>query len=135
MSYSVYLKSEPCAHCGRVGDEPDCPDPTYNLTPIFDLALTNEPLPNQEVGEVGVVLFGHKTDRPRGLRLLSGRKGRDTVSQLATALANLRDPLKRASFVALEPENKWGDLPGAASVIEQLLSLATEFPDNTWEVY
>lgn len=46
MSYDIYLRSEPCDKCGRGGEEPELPNPTYNLTPIFDLALTGEPLPN-----------------------------------------------------------------------------------------
>ncbi len=134
MSYDVYLRADPCDKCGKSGDEPECPGPTYNLTPIFDLALSGEPLPNPDTSEVGVVLFGHATDRPRGLRLLNGRKGRDTIKQLQRALSDLQDPTKRDAFVALEPPNKWGDLPGAVYVIGKLLEAAIAHPDNTWEV-
>lgn len=134
MSYDVYLRAPTCPHCGHKGAEPWCPDPTYNLTPIFDLALTGEPLPNPDVGEAGVVLLGEQTDRPRGLRLLSGKLARDTIVMLEKALGHLQDPAKRDAFVALEPDNGWGDLAGATTVIAKLLEHARAFPDNTWEV-
>lgn len=135
MSYDVYLRSEPCPHCQRKGYEPDLPDPTYNLTPIFDLALTGEPMPNTDVGEGAVVLLGAKTDRPRGLRILDGRKASDTAKQLSAAMHRLEDPDMRARFVALEPTNKWGTLPDALSVMRRLREAAVEFPDNVWEVH
>ena len=39
MSYTISLEGPACPTCGRQGDRPECPDPTYNLTEIFDLAL------------------------------------------------------------------------------------------------
>lgn len=134
MSYDIYLNSVPCDHCGRTGEHPETLNPTYNLTPIFDLALTGEPPPNAGVSEAAVVLLGKETDRPRGLRVLNGRKGADTIRQLTQALADLNDPAKRAAFVALEPPNKWGDLKGAIWVVEQMLSFAARYPDNVWEI-
>ena len=75
MSYDIYLRKlpSPCPTCGHEAPAPapDLPDPTYNLTPIFDLALTGEPLPNSNVSEAAVVLLHQETDRPRGLRLLT----------------------------------------------------------------
>ena len=141
MSYDVYLRGEkkdPCVACGRPyheEDGPDLPGPTYNLTPIFDLALTGEGLPSPNVTEASVVLFGAKTDRPRGLRLLSGKRGRATIEWLEKAVGHLEDPAKREAFVALEPPNKWGTLPDALSVMERLLQAARDFPDHTWEVH
>ena len=134
MSYDIYLKAEKCPTCSRDGDEPRSLNPTYNLTPIFDAALTDEPLPNPDVGEAGVVLFGEKTDRPRGIRLLNGKKGKDTVAWLEKALGRLRDPAKRAEFVALEPPNGWGTLGGAIEVVGNMLANAREYPDNTWDI-
>jgi hypothetical protein len=139
MSYDIWLRPpavEPCPTCGhRVdGNEPERLDPTYNMTPLFDAALTGEDLPNPDVSEGAVVLFRAKTDRPRGLRLLSGKKAADTVTWLAKALSNLKDPGQREKFLALEPPNKWGDLPGAIWVIERMLANAREYPDNTWEI-
>lgn len=137
MSYDIYLRASPehCAACGQWMPAPDLPNPTYNLTPIFDRALTGEPLPNQDISEFGVVILGAETDRPRGLRLLDGKKGKDTVVWLEKALGHLNDPGQRDAFIALEPPNKWGDLPGAVSVIERLLSAAKEYPENVWEVH
>lgn len=134
MSYGVYLVTTDCPTCGRRGDEPELPDPTYNLTPIFDLALTGEELPNPDVAEIGVVLMGKETDRPRGLRLLSGRTGADTIEQLARAVARLNDSAKAASFRELEPSNGWGTLGDARTVMRELLEAAVEYPDNVWAV-
>lgn len=136
MSYNIYLKPERCPTCNRASeDEPDLPDPTYNLTPIFDLAISGEPLPNPETPEVATVLFGAKTDRPRGLRLLNGRKAKDTVDDLNRALERMSDETLRDKFLSLEPPNKWGDLPGAIWVINKLKTAAEEYPDSKWEIH
>jgi hypothetical protein len=135
MSYDIYLRSKVCEHCGQSKPEPYLPEPTYNLTAIFDLALTGEALPNENVSEMEVVLFKKETDRPRGLRLLSGRKARDTIGLLTKALAHLRNPAERETFVSLEPPNKWGTLESAIEVMDRLLQAAMENPENTWEVH
>jgi hypothetical protein len=134
MSYDIYLRATPCPTCGH-SYEPDLPDPTYNLTPIFDRALTGEDLPNSEVSEFAVVILKEKTDRPRGLRVLSGRKAKDTKDWIAKAVAHLEDPAEESAFRALEPENKWGDLEGAREVMKALLEAAERFPEHVWEVY
>jgi hypothetical protein len=134
MSYDVYLESPVCDKCGHRGEEPDLPDPTYNLSPIFDLALTGETFPNSDINEACVVLFKSQTDRPRGLRVLSGRKATDTESQLRRAVETLKDPEKQAAFKALEPENGWGSLSGAILVMEKLLRAAIEYPSNIWKI-
>lgn len=123
MSYSIYLSSKPCPTCNRCGDEPDRLNPTYNLTPIFAIAFTGEPLSIQT-----------STDRPRGLRLLNGRYARYTIALLQNALGRLSDPAKEAEFKKLEPDNGWGTLKDARWVIEKLISNAEEYPDNVWEV-
>ncbi len=138
MSYDIYLHStKPACHeCGRSFPDPDiswCP--TYNLTAIFDRALTGEPLPNPDVSESEVVLFRKKTDRPRGLRLLSGRKAAETVTCLQKADEHLNDPKQRATFEALQPANGWGDLNDAIEVIRGLLDLAREYPEYVWEIH
>ena len=134
MSYSIHLVAQPCPTCGSRAEPSFCPDPTYNLTPIFDLALSGEGLPNPDVAEVSVVIFGQKTDRPRGLRLLNGRTARDTIPELDRAIERLADEGRRAEFVALEPENGWGTLRGATEVIRQLRQLADTYPNNRWDV-
>jgi hypothetical protein len=135
MSYDIYLLGKECPTCKRRGGEPESMNPTYNLTPIFDLALTGEPLPNADVGEGAVVLLGHKTDRPRGLRLLSGRVARETMADINRALDRLADPEMRPAFVALEPPNKWGDLDSAIWVMRKLREHAEKYPDNVWEIH
>jgi hypothetical protein len=128
MSYDIELK---CPTCG-VG--PELPNPTYNLTPIFHLALTNEPLPNPDVSEGAVVVFGAKTDGPRGLRVLSGRRAADTLDQLRNAINQLCDPNREVEFRALEPPNKWGTLETAITVVEQLVQTADQYPNHMWEI-
>lgn len=135
MSYDIYLRADKCPTCNRPsGDEPMSHDPTYNLTPLFDWAITGEPLPNPEVGEIGVVLFGHKTDRPRGLRILSGRKAKDTLPWLENALRRLRDPANRAKCQELQAPNGWGTHEDAIKVMEYLIKDAQEYPNNTWDI-
>jgi hypothetical protein len=138
VSYDIYLrkfKDGKCPTCGCEPAEPDLPNPTYNLTPIFDLALAWEDLPNPEVGEAAVVLLGEQTSRPRGLRLLSGKKAEETVKQIALALSRLCNPANEARFRDLEPPNKWGDLEGAQEVMGRLLSAAKEYPHHIWEIH
>ena len=137
MSYDIYLITPRCPTCGRSGDSfGDLPDPTYNLTAIFDLALTGEPLPNPETSEFSTVILGAKTDRPRGLRVLSGRKAKDTIVMLENAVGRLEDPAWRDRFIALEPPNKWGDLPGAVYVMKKLLDAGRECgPEFEWLVH
>jgi len=105
------------------------------LTEIFDLALTGEPLPNPQTNEFETVILGATTDRPRGLRILSGRKASDTVKMLENALGRLFDPEWHDRFVALEPPNKWGDLKGARTVVSRLLDAAREYPSLEWLVH
>ena len=137
MSYDIYLRGTPreCPHCGRFDIEPDCPNPTYNLTEIFDLALTGEPLPNPTVSEGQVVLLGAATDRPRGLRVLSGRVAADTLPMIAAAQARMADPAWTARFAALAPANGWGTVADAVSIFATLHRLATECPTHTWEIH
>lgn len=137
MSYDIYLNApqERCPTCGRCSETPTLPNPTYNLTPIFDRALTGEDLPNPEVSEARVVLLREPTDRPRGLRLLSGRKARDTVTAIRKALMHIRDPAQEASFRELEPPNRWGTLKDARDVMAWLLEAAEKYPDHVWEIH
>ena len=137
MSYSIYLKGPgTCPTCGVVAPEPDClPNPTYNLTPIFDRSLTGEDLPNPDVSEFSVVLLREQTERPRGLRLLSGRKAKDTLDWLRKALAHVNDPANSPVFRALEPENQWGTLEDAQCVLRLLIEAGEAWPDHKWEIY
>lgn len=135
MSYDVYLEAPPCDHCQRAGAEPDLPDPTYNLTPIFDLALSGEGLPNAEVSEVAMVLMGAATDRPRGLRLLSGKTGAESMALLNAALDRMGDERFRPRFLELQPSNGWGDFAGALRVMTTLRRAAEEYPTNIWRVH
>jgi hypothetical protein len=135
MSYDLYLRTDPCPHCGaRKSYDGNLPEPTYNLTPIFDLALTNEALPNQDTNEAAVVLLGVPTDRPRGLRILSGRLARETRRQIMAAVDSLFDERRESDFRSLEPPNKWGTLESARDVMKALLAAASDFPDGRWEI-
>ncbi len=127
MSYDIYLR-------GDSGEHDSLPNPTYNLTEIFDHALTEENLPNPDITEMQVVLFREKTDRPRGLRLLSGKTGAETLEWIERAIRCLEDPKKRKTFLALQPSNGWGDLPGAIEVMRDLAEAAKDYPLSVWEI-
>ena len=129
MSYDIDLI---CEHCNNSAFRTD---PTYNLTPLFDLALTGEPLPNEDVSEMEVVVFGENTDRPRGLRLLNQRRADASVSILRKALGHLRDPAKRDAFECLaKPNNGWGTHEQAIEVVERLITAAEEHPTLIWRI-
>lgn len=136
MSYSIELRDSrgPCPTCKRKWPPLNLPDPTYNLTPIFDLALSGEELPNPETSEGAVVLLSAPTDRPRGLRLLNGLRAGDTAAQIKTALDRLSDPCLHAAFKRLEPSNGWGTVENAISVLLELGDAAEEQPDSIWEI-
>ena len=134
MSYDIYLKGKKCDACGHqpYGPSLEHAHPTYNLSEIFDLALTGEPWPNPETNEMAVVLFRTETDRPRGLRVLNGRKAGDTVEMLKRAIMRIEnDP---APFRALQPGNGWGNLPGAVKVLEEMHEVAREYPSLIWDI-
>ena len=116
MSYSIELKGPPCPTCGHT-TEPDLPDPTYNLGPIFDLALT-----------------GRAADRPWGLKRLDERDGASTIAQLQEAQVRLADPAMEPRFRALEPSNRWGTLEDARRVIGLLLTAAEKYPSHVWSI-
>ena len=140
MSYDIYIRSKHfCPHCQRDSTRSedsysgDLPEPTYNLMPIFDLALTGEPLPNPDTSEFSVVIFGVRTDRPRGLRVLSGRKVSDTIPMLKAALRRIADDPE--PFKKLEPDNGWGTLKDAIWVFERLCTAAKEsHPEAVWDI-
>lgn len=136
MSYDIYLTKPACPTCGHQDrSHADLPNPTYNLTEIFDKALSDQAFPNPEVSEGAVVLFGKETDRPRGLRILSGRKAADTYSQIHIAIERLEDPSREKEWRDLEPPNKWGTLETAIKVMHQLRTAAHESPDFIWEIH
>jgi|WetSurMetagenome_2_1015567.scaffolds.fasta_scaffold756098_1 hypothetical protein len=114
MSYDIYLR-------GNGQGEPVLPNPTYNLTPIFHVALKFEELP-----KCG--------DAATGLRVLNGRAASETVEQLEMSLYRIRDPVLRSVFKSLEPANGWGNMRDAESVLMRLLEAATEYPNHVWEV-
>jgi hypothetical protein len=135
MSYSIGMSAPACPTCRRTGEEPSClPDPTYNLTGVFDLALTGEDLSSSEPSEYESVILGKKTSRPLGLRLLDGRTGADTEADLECALRHLEDSSLREKFESLLPPNGWGTLPDAVRILERLLLAARDYPHCTWRV-
>ena len=115
--------------------EPECPNPTYNLAEIFDLALTGDDFPNPNVSEVQVILFKVSTDRPRGLRVLSGKKAEHTTEMISGAIRRLLSPELKERFQKLVPENGWGTLADASWVLNRLYELALEYPSSTWEIH
>ncbi len=135
MSYDIYLKRPKCESCGHIDNGPDLPNPTYNLTPIFDLALTNEQYPNPEISEFSTVILGEKTERPRGLRVLNGRTGKETRRQLENAVEQLANTFRAEEFRKIEPENGWGTLREAWLVMIQLHKASEVYPDHVWEIH
>lgn len=135
MSYDIYFEAPDCPTCGACQSAEVGWSPTYNLTPIFDLALTGEPLPNPEVNEAHVVLLREKTDRPRGLRVLTGKTGAESQNLLADALARTVDRKRHPAFVALNPSNGWGNFEDAVKVLAGLLELAAKYPAHVWRVH
>ncbi len=134
MSYDIDLKAPVCDKCGKCGDEPECPDPTYNLTPIFHFALMGEDQPSPGVSNFEEVVLHKPTERPRGLRVLNGKTGRESQSMLALAMERLLNVNNREKLLAFEPENKWGTLDDAMYVMQRLATLAIDYPDNVWRV-
>lgn len=130
MSYDVYLECPTCAHSSGTEDI----GPTYNLSQIFDLALTGLPWPSPDVTEGQAVVLGAKTARPRGLRILHGQTAEQSASALWQALRRLRDPGMAAAFKALEPTNGWGDIPGAVLTFERMLRAASHAPKAIWRI-
>lgn len=123
MSYDIDLKPPVprCEHCGRDFETIIGPDPTSNLTPIFHLALTGEPLVAP-------------TEAPTGLRVLNGRSAGATTEQIKQALARTQHPEWLGRLLDLEPPNRWGTLSDARAVLQMLLSLSALYPDHVWQI-
>jgi hypothetical protein len=135
MSYTIRLiPGPPCSACGRSDDTLEGPDPTYNLTEIFHLALIGEGMPNPEVSEYENKLLHVPTAGPRGLVFLSGMFAANTIAIIEAAIARLEDEGWQPRFKALEPDNGWGDLAGALRVMKVLLGLAKEYPLHVWDI-
>lgn len=135
MSYDIYLNSKPCPMCANVKKAGEGLHPTYNLTPIFDFAITGEPLPNRDTTEGQVVVLHAKTDRPRGLRILHEQTAADTIRPLENALARMKDPALHEEFRKLEPSNGWGSADGARKVLATMLGLARQHPEFVWSIW
>lgn len=117
MSYDIHLRPGPddaisCPTCKRPYDVPLLPDPTYNLAPIFRQAFQT----------------------PEGIEWLHGKTGEETAEALREAYDRMCDPALRAAFVALQPPNRWGDLPGAMGVMLTLRQAALDYPTYVWEI-
>lgn len=136
MSYDIDLESSPCGVCGRKGEEPYCPDPTYNLAGIFHLALTGEGLPDLRAGTFGDVVLHEPRANPApcGLEVLTGLTGAESLPILDLACERICNPDLRASFRALEPENGWGTVDGSKEILRELRDLAAKYPENRWRV-
>lgn len=126
MSYDVDLVQDKCSHCGYAPPGPELSGPTYNLARIFDLALTGKPLTQEEID--------NKIERPWSIRVLNGKKAKDTIEMLTAAKQRLEDPAWEERFRELEPDNKWGTLEGAQAVITEYLQNAQLYPEATWDI-
>lgn len=128
MSYDVYLKGAPCTLCKHNPPEPDLPDPTYNLGPIFTLALT---------GRYDKSDYDDATakDVPYSLHVLNGRTGKDTIELLTKAVERLEDPKMHDAFAVLLPPNGWGTHGDATQCMVAYLMAARSFPDHVWEIH
>lgn len=124
MSYDIYMLNP-------AGEQTtETMNPTYNLSQIFDRALTGEDFPNPEVAEVGVVLLKTKTDRPRGLRLIDGKTGADAAPLLKAAMERVVSDYD--AHRDLEPENGWGTIDGAQRTLRQMFEESMANPTCTW---
>ena len=135
MSYTTRLRPPKphCEACGSWIEDVTGPDPTYNLSPIFHLALTGETETANSIDEVRTVLFGPRLERPWGLRVLDEKTGRDSLELLTPAAwVRMADPALRPAFLKLQPENGWGTFEGAIKVILQMETLAKQFPGHVW---
>jgi hypothetical protein len=128
MSYDVYLERVACSHCKRGPDSRNVVAPTYNLAPIFTVALLG-------VGE-GFARIASVNDtrdppedgetKPCSLHVLNGRSARETIPELEAAYRRVMDPELEPRLRALEPENKWGTLEDAREVFSRMLEVARE---------
>lgn len=130
MSYDIDLIKERCPTCGHEARVYDLPNPTYNLTPIFHMALTGLPMPNEDISEGAVVLFKAETDSPRGLRVLNGVKATDSMQQINRALIAIEE--NPSLYRKMEPANRWGTLEDAVHVLAKMRQAAKDYPDYVW---
>ena len=106
MSYDIHLVIDTGGeYAARVTE---CRSPTYNLGPMFALAL------------------GHP------IRDLAGQLAKDVTPTLQAAIKSMK--AKPAKFKKLNPANGWGSYEGAVSSLEWLLEVCKEHPLATVEI-
>lgn len=114
MSYDVYIVTPGCSTCGKTEDESHTGwNPTWNLSPMFPMALAGKPFSDEPDQE-----------SPYGLRLLSGKLLSETVAALDLALYRMKIDPER--YQALDAPNGWGVYADAISVFEGLRKLAAD---------
>lgn len=121
MSYDVYLRSPPCPTCAHVKEF--YIDPTYNLAPIFHLALTGEDPPTEDYKLEGA-----------GLCVLKGKRAKDTLITLDEALFALHEEALRPAFEKLKPPMKSCTVADAIAVLTEMRRAAFENPEGVWEI-
>lgn len=105
MSYDIQL----VINTGnRLAPVTECKSPTYNLGPMFALALG------------------------AGIRSLDGRIAADIVPTVCEASIDMRrNPEK---YRKLTPENGWGSYEGALETLQWLLEMCEEHPLATVQI-
>ena len=108
MSYDVWLEID------TGGEHPhsltECYSPTYNLGPMFRLALSGD-----EQGE--------------GVPDWNGMFASELISKLREAIAAMEDD--PAKFKRLNPENGWGNYEGALNFLSEILRQCIQHPKAT----
>lgn len=122
MSYDIWLT-------GKLGGEREVhiEEPgniTYNLDPMFALALDGDPQLGVQGG--ADVVFHRKNP---ALKRFIGKRAAEAVVALLAALEKMeREPDR---FRVLNPENGWGDYEGAVDYIRRFYVACQRYPEAT----
>jgi hypothetical protein len=84
---------------------------TYNVSPMFNEALSGF------------------TD---GIRTIDGMRGRDAENGLLIGVIGMQSEPKK--YIAMNPDNGWGNYEGALEVLQTLLKYARKYPDAVFRV-
>lgn len=108
MSLSIWLRVDPCPHCGRADEGPSM-NITHNVSPMWRL--------------VGVYDALYESD---------GKVAGEFVPALRRGVETMRERIEECR--ALNPPNGWGDADGALRWLEKWLAASEKHPTATIEV-
>lgn len=111
MSLDLYLRTEPCEHCGSNGEELASFNYTYNASSMWYAA----------------------TPGAQKMVYIDGMTGAESAPVLKAAIKTLEADPDR--FIAMQPPNGWGSYATFVPWLKSVLTAAEQNPTAVWSAW